>query len=294
MVKMKPRKLLINSNDNTLFCTSTCNNRCIMCCQPPTKNNDIDYFYKYNLERIKNAPKNLPFICLTGGEPTLLGRKLISLLKEIRITLPKTDILLLTNGRLFSNFYFAKEVALAGSRRLFIETELHSDYYSDHDIIAGVSGSYEETLRGIYNIASADIGVTIRIIVCKQNYERLINIAEFIHKNLPFVEGIIFMGMECIGFAYDNYDSVWVEPLKYQNQLIESISFLTEWGYDVQIYNIPLCLLPPNLYPYSKKSISDWKNYFLPFCVNCSVKEKCCGLFTTSKLLYKGLSPIHY
>ena len=291
---MNQRRLSVESNDNTLFCTSLCNNQCIMCCQPPSRNNDIDFFYNINLKRIKNAPKNLPFVCLTGGEPTLLGKKLVFLIKEISETLPETDILLLTNGRLFSNYYFAKEVALAGTRHLFVETELHSDYYSDHNTIARAAASYQETIKGIYNLASLDVNVTIRIIVCKHNYERLINLAEFIHKNLPFVARVIFIGMECTGFAYDNYEDVWVEPLKYQSNLTEAIEFLSEWNYKVCIYNIPLCLLPRILYPYAKKSISDWKNYYLPVCDRCIVKKECCGLFTTSKILFKGLTPIRH
>ena len=78
---MNQRALTIKSNDNTVFCTSMCNNRCIMCCQPPQPHNDIDELYRENVERIKNAPKDLPLLCLTGGEPTLLGEKLISLIK---------------------------------------------------------------------------------------------------------------------------------------------------------------------------------------------------------------------
>ena len=32
----------INSNDNVLFITSQCNNRCLMCCQPPNNNDDLE------------------------------------------------------------------------------------------------------------------------------------------------------------------------------------------------------------------------------------------------------------
>lgn len=89
---MKQRPLDILSNDNTLFCTEQCNNHCLMCCQPPINVDDIDWLYEENLLRIQNAPKDLPIIGITGGEPTLLGEKLISLIMYIREQLFLTPI----------------------------------------------------------------------------------------------------------------------------------------------------------------------------------------------------------
>lgn len=49
----------INSNDNSLFVTSQCNNKCLMCAQPPLNRDDIDFFYAKNIEIIDNAPNGL-------------------------------------------------------------------------------------------------------------------------------------------------------------------------------------------------------------------------------------------
>ena len=43
---MKQRTFDISSNDNTLFVTEQCNNRCIMCCQPPQTADDIDALFQ--------------------------------------------------------------------------------------------------------------------------------------------------------------------------------------------------------------------------------------------------------
>ena len=67
---MKQRDFDIQSNDNTLFCTSQCNNRCVMCCQPPASIDDIDRLFEENLKRVRTAPKDLSLIGITGGEPT--------------------------------------------------------------------------------------------------------------------------------------------------------------------------------------------------------------------------------
>ena len=286
---MSQRDFNSKSNDNIIFCTSMCNNRCIMCCQPPQTHNDIKELYSENIQRINKAPKDLSLICLTGGEPTLLGDKLVSLIRTIRVKLPQTDIMLLTNARLFSNEQYAADVAIAGEGHLFVGTELHSDFANDHDFIAGVKDAYKDAVIGMYNLAANDIDIELRIIICKINYKRLSQIALFIHKNLPFVSKIVFMGMECIGYAYDNYDSVWVEPEEFTDNLKDAVQILSEWKYNVNIYNIPLCLLPSELHNYSRRSISDWKNEFPILCNNCSKRSDCCGFFSTSIIKYQNI-----
>ena len=286
---MRQRLLNSKSNDNTIFCTSMCNNRCIMCCQPPHTHNDIEELYWDNIERINNAPSDLPLLCLTGGEPTLLGDKLISLISCIREKLPQTEILLLTNARLFSDEEYAANVATAGEGHLFVGTELHSDFANDHDYIAGKENAYKEAVIGMYNLAAHDIEIELRVIICKENFTRLNHIAQFIHKNLPFVGKIAFMGMECVGYAYDNYESVWVDPIDYSDVLEDAVRYLSEWRYNVNIYNIPLCLLPEGIRQFSRHSISDWKNEYSDLCDNCLKKRDCCGLFSTSMISYQRL-----
>ena len=56
MDNMKQRDIDIKSNDNTLFVTEQCNNRCVMCCQPPKRVNDIDLYFAQNIERVTSVP----------------------------------------------------------------------------------------------------------------------------------------------------------------------------------------------------------------------------------------------
>jgi len=261
-----------------------------MCCQPPLKVDDIDELFENNLQRIRTAPKDLPLIGITGGEPTLLGEKLIALIKEIRECLPSTEIQLLSNGRRFSDIKYAKRVAEAGGNMLYVGVELHSDYSRDHDTIAGSKGAYQETMQGLYNLAYCGIAIELRIIMCALNYKRFFHIAEFIHRNLPFVGWIAFMGMEHIGWAVKNRH-VWIEPIEYQQELLQAVKFLADWNYQVSIFNVPLCLLPEFLHGYARKSISDWKKSYELICHDCRLKSDCCGFFTTSKRLFKGIKP---
>lgn len=289
---MKQRTFDISSNDNTLFVTEQCNNRCLMCCQPPQTADDIDVLFGENLERIKSAPKDLPILGITGGEPSLLGDRLVTLLQTIRQELPDTDIHILTNGRNFANMDYARRVVEAGEGRLVIGVPLHSDYEGDHDRIAGARGTYTETMFGLYNLAVSGACIELRVVMNRMNYQRFPAMAEFIHKNLSFVAWTAFMGMERTGYAARRGNKIWIEPKDYISELADAVHYLDGWHHEVAIYNIPLCLLPQDLHPFARKSISDWKNYYPELCDGCTLKEQCCGLFTTSSTEYEGLHSI--
>ena len=100
------------------------------------------------------------------------------------------------------------------------------------------------------------------------------------------------MGMEKIGHSVKNESSIWVEPIEYSSYLKEAVEVLDSWGIAVAVYNIPLCLLPKECWPFAKRSISDWKTKYAELCEKCSMKDKCCGLFSTSTEEYLGLKPI--
>lgn len=286
---MRQRDIDISSNDNTLFITEQCNNHCLMCCQPPSAVDDLDELFDQNIERIMSAPRNLPTIGVTGGEPTLLGDRLVTLLRAVRQNLPDADIHMLTNGRNFANLSYARRVVDACDGKLIIGVPLHSDYEADHDRIAGARGSYAETMLGLYNLAACGACIELRIVMNRLNYKRFLAMAQFIHKNLSFVAWTAFMGMERTGHAALPGNKVWIEPKDYAAELTEAVLFLSAWHHDVAIYNIPLCLLPPHAHPFARKSISDWKNFYPALCRGCVKKAQCCGLFSTSTVEYEGL-----
>lgn len=282
----------LNSNDNALFVTAQCNNNCLMCCQPPIKMDDVETLFAKNDRLLQSAPRELKVLGITGGEPTLLGDRLVDLIKVIRKYLPDTTIQLLSNGRGFADPNYLQRIIEAAGENFFVGVPLHSDYWRDHDAIAGCARAFEETMIGLYNLASKDVEIELRIVVNAMNYQRLPQLSEFVFKNLPFVSWVAFMGMEKIGYAAKNKSRIWIEPLDYAAKLKEAVCIMDGWGIDVAIYNIPLCLLPKTCWPWAKRSISDWKTMYLEVCDNCFVKTSCCGLFSTSVDYYKGIKPI--
>lgn len=285
---MVERRFNPESNDNVLFVTSQCNNHCIMCCQPPAPD-DLDHRYKECLRQLQEAPKELNVLGITGGEPTLLGYKLVSLIEAVHQHLPNTTIHLLSNGRAFTDIEYTKALKEAAGNNLFVGVPLHSDYEGDHDIVAGCIGAYKETMYGLYNLADMGIDIELRIVIGHFNYQRLPQMAEFIYKNLPFVGWVALMGMEQTGYAIKYNNKVWIEPIEYHQQLAQAILSLDSWGIDTSVYNIPLCLLDENIRPFATKSISDWKVIYLPECDGCPLKEQCCGLFATSRHPFVGI-----
>ena len=88
------------------------------------------------------------------------------------------------------------------------------------------------------------------------------------------------MGLEYIGYTPHNIEKLWIDPYDYVEELGEAVEFLAGQGMNVSIYNSQLCVLPENLWQYCRKSISDWKNEYLPECKSCAKLNDCGGLFT--------------
>lgn len=282
----------IHSNDNALFTTAMCSNRCLMCCQPPSEKNDIDALWDNNIRLIDTAPKELPSVGITGGEPTLLCGRFFELIRHIRMRLPETEIHILTNGRAFADKQFTSQLGEIGPEKILLGIPLHSDNQLDHDLIAGANGAYTETLLGLYNLARWSFDIELRVVLTKLNYQRLPKLVRFIYRNLPFVKYISLMGLEYTGYTIKNAEQVWIDPIEMAGPLSDATLFLASTGLNVSIFNLSLCVLPESVWPFARKSISDWKNRFEPFCNHCRLKANCCGLFATSKKQSPNLHPI--
>ncbi|MGV0977373.1 His-Xaa-Ser system radical SAM maturase HxsC [Empedobacter falsenii] len=272
-----------HSNHNFLFLTERCNSNCLMCSQPPKDKDDIEYFFDVNSKLIKLIPqKKCESLGITGGEPTLLGKYFFLLIEQLKEDLPNTFIQCLTNGRTFAWSSTVERLYKINHQELLLAIPLYSDIAEIHDYVVQAKGAFYQTVNGIYNLARYNQRIEIRVVLHKITLPRLQNLAEFIYKNMPFVEHVALMGLEIEGYTPFNIDKLWIDPKDYQEQLKETVLFLNDFGMNVSIYNIPLCLLPEELWTFSRKSISDWKNIYLEECSQCTKVEECGGLFKSS------------
>lgn len=280
----------INSNHNAIFITERCNSKCIMCPQPPIK--DEESRFKLNLKHISLLHKNTSSIGITGGEPTLIGDQLFVLLNAIHRRIPKSSINILSNGINFSDYEFTKRFAQSIKQNLIVDIPLYSDIDTIHNSIVRTNSFYK-TINGIYNLAKFNIKIGIRIVIHKMNYDRLSELSEYIYSNFPFVYHIAFMQMEPIGYAKDNLEELWIDPLDYTDQLEKGVLNLYHRNMNVSIYNAQLCILPDRLRKFAVQSISDWKNIYIEECSICDLKGKCPGFFASSKEIHsRGISSI--
>ncbi len=291
VIKFEPRGLRLksiyrkNSNHNAMLVTERCNNYCLMCSQPPKDIND-SYIVNELLEAIPLFDRTTKEVGITGGEPTLLGDDLLKILNTCKNYLPETALHMLSNGRNFANIGFAEKIASINHHDFMIGIPLYSDISNIHDYVVQADGAFDETIRGIINLKKYGQRVEIRVVIHKQTYERLPQLAEFITRNLLFVDHVALMGLEMMGFTKANIDDLWIDPIEYQSQLVQAVETLARFRMNVSVYNHQLCLLDKKLWSFNRKSISDWKNEYMPECEPCTKKEECGGFFSSAKLRY--------
>ena len=277
---------------NVLFATERCNNFCLMCSQPPR---DVDDSFRIGLmhELIDLVELDEPSLGLSGGEPTLLGDALVDVLRHCAEALPRTHMQVLTNGRRFAEPGFAAQFeGLHPS--LTWAVPLYGDTYRVHDYVVQAGGAFAETLRGLYALHEAGQCIEIRVVLVRPTVERLPAIARFIQRNLPFVNHVALMGTEPVGFARAHHDALWIDPADSVQALERAIDALAGYGIAISLYNLPLCVLPRPLWRYAQRSISEWKQRYLPACEGCAVRSRCGGFFQwiTPEWTSRAIAPL--
>jgi His-Xaa-Ser system radical SAM maturase HxsC len=282
----------VGSPHNVIFATDRCNSNCLMCSQPP-KDIDDGHVIGEHLRLISLIPPTTKALCITGGEPTLLGEGLFQVVRACKENLPATKLHMLTNGRLFYYRRYAELLAGVNHPDLTLGIPLYSDHVAVHDYVVQAVGAFDQTMVGLHNLARYRLNVEIRVVVHKETYNRLPRLAEFIYRNCPFAVHVAFMGLELMGYTKTNLAHLWIDPVDYQSELEAAVTHLASAGMNVSIYNHQLCVLPRLLWPYARKSISDFKNIYLDECRACSVLELCGGLFKSTEQIHsKHIAPI--
>src|SRR5262249_44590267 len=135
-------------------------------------------------------------IGISGGEPALLGERLVRLLALLRQYLPRTAIHVLSNGRRFSDGGFARAIADVKHPDLMIGIPLYSDLPEEHDYIVQAKGAFDETVRGVLNLKRRRVRVELRFVIHRETFPRLPDFARFVARNLTFVDHVALMGLE--------------------------------------------------------------------------------------------------
>lgn len=267
-----------HSENNTILLTEQCNSLCLMCSQPP-KPEDDSARIPLILRLLDLIHRDARILTLSGGEPTLLGSGFFDIVTRARDSLPNTGLHILSNGRRFKDPTLASRLKAIQHHDLVLGIPLYSDIDWRHDYVVQARGAYNETISGLLHLAQVGVRLELRVVLHRQTVERLPELARFIARNLPFVEHVALMGLEMYGFATQNVETLWIDPVDYRTKLSSAVRTLALSGMNVSVYNHQLCTLPRHLWPFTRKSISDWKTIYLPECEACSVREHCGGFF---------------
>lgn len=269
-----------NSRHNSLLLTERCNHYCLMCSQPPR---DVhDHWIMDDVERlIQMLPTETKELGFTGGEPTLYGERFIRLIEQTKRFLPRTGIHVLSNGRKFADPEFVRTYAAVGHPDLMVGIPLYSDDAVRHNYVVQAENAFEETVRGILNLKRLKQRVEIRVVIHRQTIDRLPQLAEYIGRNLLFVDKVALMGLEITGFTKGNLDKLWIDPYHYREILESAVKILVAFRLPVAVYNHQLCLVTDGVRKYCVRSISDWKNEYLSECRECSLRRDCGGFFSS-------------
>lgn len=272
--------VLLRESDthHALFMTNRCNSYCLMCSQPPTHTDD-GWLVDEAIDAIRHLRSPPLVIGLTGGEPLLLGAGLRRVLDAVSEHLPGTQVEILTNGRLFSDWRVAAQIltGLSTPVRWLVPLYGHADFV--HDFVVQAPGAFDETLAGLMALQEQRQQIQLRIVLIEPVLQVLPELASFIGRNLPFVREVALMGCEPIGFALANRELCEVDLVQWSDTLELAARQLRRHDIPHLLMNAPLCSLPKALRSIAQRSISDWKNVYAEECEECCVKSDCSGLF---------------
>lgn len=268
------------ASDHVFLITERCNSNCIMCPSPESiRRKGAAPCMERLLEIAGHIPTDVRHFTITGGEPFLAGRQMFPFLEFLKKRFPKTEMLLLTNGRIFSIPDYCRMLKQSAPEQMVYGIPLHAADSALHDRITQTSGSFRQTMAGISGLLKEELHVELRIVVSRLNCHHLVEIAKLIAEQFPNVHHVCIMAMELTGNAYVNRQEVWIPYRASAPYVKEASDLLIRNGIDVQLYNFPLCTIDSGCWTLCRKSISEPKVRYSPECKACRVRDACGGVF---------------
>jgi His-Xaa-Ser system radical SAM maturase HxsC len=274
--KIAHRLIRASSPDNTLLVTEQCDQLCIMCSQPPKpKHYDLFDFY---MQAVLLAPRAIT-IGLSGGEPTLHKRDLLSFLSKATSARPDLSFHILTNGQHFE-WEDLETLSRLSPLGVVWGVPLYAESSQIHDEIVGKSGAFESVMKGLSILGQAGAAIELRTVILTRNAEKLASLATLIGKQLPFISTWAIMQLENIGYGKKNWRELFYDNSIDFGPIARALEVSQLYGQTVRLYNFPLCSIPEGFRRNSVRSISDWKRKYLELCSTCSQRNVCGGFFS--------------
>lgn len=231
----KIRKLIVNL-------TYQCINRCLFCAVANRVKRDVP------LERVleilrEHRQKGVDLLDLDGGEPTL-HPGLFDVISEAR-ALGYRRVTVTTNGRRLKVWQFAKRLLQSGITDLLVS--IHGSRAEIHEAATRVSGSFEESLRGLKNalrFRGKDVSIGVNTTLFSENIEDLFELGRLLASLQPEVWNIQFLT------PFGAVSSEIVPDQKHAAQAVSRVIEAFSSTLRIQVVNAQFCLFEEHFWPY--------------------------------------------
>jgi len=262
-----------------------CNNNCVFCSEADEY---LENLKKKSSKEIKKeileTRKQYDFISFMGREPTL--REDISDILKFAVGLEFRQVGITTNGRMFSYSYFTKEILGTGIKQVGVS--LSGATAKIHDKLTQVSGSFDQTIKGIRNIIRfkrPEVSLLVNLNLTKLNYFEFKQMLDLL-----------------IGLGVKEINILFISPLSRRSRsknIVMQMSKLGKYVFDIlkpYLNNPELKFLLVEFLPCSLPR--EAKKYFfpcleknphkvkIPICENCEYKDRCDGVLQDYINLY--------
>jgi MoaA/NifB/PqqE/SkfB family radical SAM enzyme len=183
--------------------TMACNERCPFCNVPAEDYERLTPpIEETRAELQRFLDDGAQTLTISGGEPTLLRKRLVELVREARAGGVRF-VELQTNAVLITPAY-AAELAEAGVTSAFVSFLSHVPEH--HDTLAGLAGAYPKCLAGIDAMLDAGIRVTLNPVTARLTEALVPDYIDFVAERLPRVRFISMSAVQPHGRAREQVE----------------------------------------------------------------------------------------
>lgn len=245
----------------------------------------IDGFFHWDDRNFHRFPDVKDDWTITWGEPTL-NPHYFQILRYVRQKFPQSRLVQLTHWDRFADETFTKQIATLDNYHLVFP--IHGYNKITHEAIVRKSGSWEELIKGIYNVLKykkyKNQTLEIRIIIQWQNYKHLDKMYDFIYRYFPQVDSVVSVMMEFEGQAIDNVKLTWMNYTQVMgiNEKVFEKYWEKFWEGVFKLYHFPLCIVKNlQLWKYMWRTLPSHEITFTWKCSACSMAKYCMGIHET-------------
>lgn len=273
--------------------TRECNQKCIICSNPPTGMIISLQKAKRAIDELKNDGNT--GVIITGGEPTVYPRlaDLISYANQKAIS-----VRIITNGQKMAQKSFVSKLKRAGLEHA------HMSLYSCRSKVQAAISQNDKSLENIRKALTnleeiGGITVDINIAINKLNADHLSETVRWVVKTFPFVHHFVFNNLDpYMNRAAENKHVV--HSLKDSElELHRALAFLDRNGRTFRVERMPLCYMAGFEFSSTetrkivkqegrtlffldergKLEQESWQYKKFACCEHCTLKDICAGLY---------------